>query len=234
MPNWVKTVVKTSPDVLKEIKEKYFNTEGLDFNKVIPMPEDLKVKAGSSGMTGLIILHFKSYEEEQKQKINAVYRAFNGFNRDIYLDPRYMDIIKKYYEDTSKFKEDIELGEKYLDNYCKYGYSNWYDWCIDNWGTKWNCDDFKVGKDMMIYVTAWDFADKIILKLSKEFPDAVFECKYSNEDYGSASGIVEIKNGELFLQNYDLSYEELDEIWNTDIEDLSKANEVDLDEEIEK
>lgn len=234
MPNWVKTVVKTSPNVLKEIKEKYFNSEGLDFNKVIPMPEDLKVIAGSSGTTGLIILHFKSYDEEQKQKINAVYKAFNGFNRDIYLDPRYNDIIKKYHEDTSQFKKDIELGEKYFDNYYKYGYSNWYDWCIDNWGTKWNCDGFKVGKDMMIYVTAWDFADKIILKLSKEFPDAVFECRYANEDYYSSSGIVEIKNGELFLQDYNLSHEELDEIWNTDIEDLSKANEVEIEEDIEK
>lgn len=234
MPNWVKTVIKTSPDVLKEIKEKYFNTKSLDFNKVIPMPEDLKVTAGSSGITGLIILHFKSDDEEQKQKINAVYKALDCFNRDIYLDSRYSDIIKKYFEDTSQFKEDIELGEKYLDNYYKYGYSNWYDWCIDNWGTKWNCDGFKAGKDMMIYVTAWDFADKIILKLSREIPNAVFECRFANEDFGSLCGIVEIKNGEKFLENYDISDEEKEEIWNIDIEDLSKADEVEIEEEIEK
>jgi hypothetical protein len=22
----------------------------------------------------------------------------------------------------------------------KYGYSDWYSWSVDNWGTKWNCD----------------------------------------------------------------------------------------------
>lgn len=22
----------------------------------------------------------------------------------------------------------------------KYGHSDWYSWCVDNWGTKWNCD----------------------------------------------------------------------------------------------
>ena len=22
----------------------------------------------------------------------------------------------------------------------KYGHSDWYSWCVENWGTKWNCD----------------------------------------------------------------------------------------------
>jgi len=32
----------------------------------------------------------------------------------------------------------ITEGEKYKSNLDKYGYTTWYDWACDNWGTKWN------------------------------------------------------------------------------------------------
>ena len=41
MPNWVKTIVKTKPDVLKDILKKYSNEDGFSFEKVIPMPKEL-------------------------------------------------------------------------------------------------------------------------------------------------------------------------------------------------
>lgn len=31
-----------------------------------------------------------------------------------------------------------ELVRKEKANLKKYGYKNWYDWCVDQWGTKWN------------------------------------------------------------------------------------------------
>ena len=35
MPNWVKTIVKTKPDVLKDILKKYSNEDGFSFEKGI-------------------------------------------------------------------------------------------------------------------------------------------------------------------------------------------------------
>ena len=56
MPNWIKTVVKTKPDTLKQIKNKYFTNNRLDFNKIIPMPEDLDIPASGKGDELLFIL----------------------------------------------------------------------------------------------------------------------------------------------------------------------------------
>lgn len=43
MPNWVKNIVRTSEDTMKNIKEKYFTDGILDFNKIIPMPKSLEL-----------------------------------------------------------------------------------------------------------------------------------------------------------------------------------------------
>lgn len=234
MPNWVKTIVKTKPDVLKQIRNKYFTEGKLDFNKIIPMPEDLNITAGSQGDEGLIILFNNTNDYVEKGKINEVYKSLNIFNQNIYEDPRFLRVVSEYNGDKEKFKDSVELGKKYYDNYYKYGSANWYEWCCENWGTKWNCSDFKCNEDTMIYDTAWDFSDVIILKMSEEYPDAVFECRFANEDFGSLCGVVEIKNGEKFLENYEISDEEKEEIWTTDIEDLSKADEVEIEEDMEK
>jgi trehalose/maltose hydrolase-like predicted phosphorylase len=41
----------------------------------------------------------------------------------------------------------------------KYGFDNWYDWCIENWDTKWNATDVEMedDEDRVTYqfLTAW-------------------------------------------------------------------------------
>ena len=37
----------------------------------------------------------------------------------------------------------------------KYGHDNWYDWCVDNWGTKWNCEVHYADEKCISFSTAW-------------------------------------------------------------------------------
>lgn len=66
----------------------------------------------------------------------------------------------------------ILISNKYIDNIEKYKFSTWYDWRIENWGTKWNVDDevsvIDTGNNEyeILFDTAWDLPNKIMLKFS--------------------------------------------------------------------
>lgn len=58
-----------------------------------------------------------------------------------------------------------DLGTKEME---KYGENNWYDWSIENWGTKWNAYDAKYIDDKtIIFVTAWNMPLPIYEKLAQ-------------------------------------------------------------------
>jgi hypothetical protein len=68
------------------------------------------------------------------------------------------------------------------------GYSDWYDWSIQNWGTKWSPSVSTVTiKDTAINATfdsAWGPPDTLILGLSGLFPTLTFILQYSEPGMG--------------------------------------------------
>ena len=67
-------------------------------------------------------------------------------------------------------EEKDELRHKLVE---KYGYSGWYDWCVDNWGTKWDAridDSFLEDDVLTIYFdTAWSPPAPIYQELYEKF-----------------------------------------------------------------
>ena len=87
MPNWCNnnlTLTHEDPAMILRAKEALDRGEFL--SEFVPVPEDLKIVAGSVG------------------------------------DP----------------DEQKELERKTAENREKYGYGNWYDFCVGEWGTKWD------------------------------------------------------------------------------------------------
>ena len=221
MPNWVKTIVKTKSDTLKDIMNKYSENDEFSFNKVIPMPKDLEIEVSTRGREGLIFLYIDSTNYLDKKEINEVFKDLFVSRVNIYYNYEFEEIrdnLEKYRNDP-KFKKCIELAKKYISNFKKYGNCSWYGWRVKNWGTKWDVSSFQKSKDTMIYQTAWRFAGDVILKLSEKYPNSTFECKFANEDYEDTSGIVSIKNGDVIEERYGLSEDEIDNIWNTYIDE---------------
>ena len=81
--------------------------------------------------------------------------------------------MPKELEDTVKGSNHVpseELKEKY-------GADNWYDWNVNNWGTKWNItvDENEVDDDgdfiQYTFDTAWSPPSEIFYALRRKFPD---------------------------------------------------------------
>jgi len=90
MPNWCgNTLTLTHEDTEMIVRAKRAFAEGEFLNEFIPVPEDLKIVAGSVS------------DPDEQARLTA--------------------------------------QEQY--NRAKFGYANWYDWCVNEWGTKWDVGD---------------------------------------------------------------------------------------------
>ena len=183
MPNHVINKVKFSGNeieirkMLDEIKNDEIGIGSIDFNKIVPMPESLNIESGSRTDMG-----YRKY---------AAYMNAKNLNED----------VSKYLEYSSEHPESWNLGKTAYENKEKYGHQTWYEWCVDNWGTKWNAYDQYVdinGANTVIYFnTAWACPYEIFIALSKLYPKIKIWVKYADEDIGSNCGKFECKGGAM-------------------------------------
>lgn len=164
----------------------------IDFNKLIPMPDDLNIESGSRTDAGLE-LYTKFMAESAavaqatmfapKDKCSAVVGAH----------------LEKWHEIEQKNQETWNLGEKAFQNIKKYGCPTWYEWCNEHWGTKWNAYGYHAlnsKADTMVFFTAWGSVPKLIAALSKRYPDQEIVYRWADEDLGYNVGEMTFKNGE--------------------------------------
>lgn len=91
-------------------------------------------------------------------------------------------------------RDEWELGKTAWQNMQKYGAPTWYEWCIKNWGTKWNAYGYDTNGleyhdgDSLYFQTAWSAPHPILEKLSEKYPDLTFEHSWADEDIGYNCG----------------------------------------------
>jgi hypothetical protein len=97
-------------------------------------------------------------------------------------------------DDSPEQKALVAAEESNLE---KYGYKNWYDWCVANWGTKWNAggdnDAMQVDYDedvgnqsiaLFQFDTAWAPPLGVMEKLMETHPELSIECRYHEPGVG--------------------------------------------------
>ena len=110
--------------------------------------------------------------------------------------PKELDITagREGADDSPEQKALVAAEES---NLKKYGYKNWYDWCVNNWGTKWNAggdnDDMQVDYDedvgnqgiaLFQFDTAWAPPLGVLEKLMETHPELSIECRYHEPGVG--------------------------------------------------
>ncbi len=178
---------ETMLKVAKAVQQEGQPLGSVDFNKIIPMPPSLMIEAGSRMMDAL-----KFYTLWKKDIIYA-----SGGTRK-----QLKQAEKKWDARKDQEGEFWKLGKQAYENIMNHGFFNWYDWSVQNWGTKWNAYNpasVEYGSTLE-FSTAWEAPFPIIEQLSKQFPETIV-FRWADENMGHNVGELTLKNGELLEQN---------------------------------
>lgn len=172
MPNHVTNILKINgtPNQVEEVRN-FIRSEDddgniveFDFDKIIPMPQELDIASNGTAMM------VEDLKRLKKTKLSATWMG-----REV----------------TDQMRKD---AEPYLANLAKHGYVTWHDWCVDKWGTKWGAYSISVKADDTIqFETAWSAPLPIFEALAARFPEVEFVVEYADEDIGRNLGRLTYK-----------------------------------------
>lgn len=90
-----------------------------------------------------------------------------------------------------------------------------YDWCVDNWGTKWGFCRVQAptlrklsggwGRLTYHFETAWSPPEPLIKKMGEMFPNLNFTMKYYEAGMGF-KGVIQIEAGQVVEENHSDNY----------------------------
>lgn len=117
MPNHVKNVITVNNGTPKQRLAficSVINSKGFfDFNRLVCRPKSLEISSG--GQTALFAGALSLGKLGKKT------------------------LAKLRQELTEKtYRKELREAKAYISNFEKYGFGTWYDWSLENWGTKWN------------------------------------------------------------------------------------------------
>lgn len=248
MPNYV--INKVTCDDMDELKKLLLNKdENVDFNIVIPRPEELDITSGSHSYD-IPSRYFNTEEAERKlakqRRIigNVLEILYNNtmtqeeFVKKVMADEKLIKKIKAFKGWYSRKSKNIKYAMKKkeltetLENYIKgffnikrYGERDWYDWSIENWGTKWNAGDTVVYSDVIEFQTAWSTPIPVFVELSKRLKNVEINVDYADEDIGSNCGSLLIINGNVHQFEPDNPREFACNMWGYDYAEYCKERE---------
>lgn len=137
------------------------------------------------------------------------------------------EVMRRIREDKTLDEQDTAKAELAVTAIVKTGYANWYDWCVDNWGVKWDIDtvdffnessfkdDEESQPDLIIsFDTAWAPPVGILKRISEQYPDARFYLRWADEcGPGNGVGLLVAEAGVIDERKIEDEDEFFNELW---------------------
>jgi hypothetical protein len=171
MPNWV----FNSLAIRKQDKDYVINKNGeVDFNLVCPMPKSLDVTNEAQNPYAIYLyLSLKDGKtvtlEKMQENPLAITLLGKGMIKQIRDDLN--DFLAENLMDAAQLYQE---GKVLVENYEKYGATDWYDWSCMNWGCKWNAGTVGIEEDGDIlnirFDTPWSPPREYLQALGKKIP----------------------------------------------------------------
>lgn len=145
-------------------------------------------------------LQFKSFSKDDWKKEDDAFKQLESLMKtddspfDFNVLIPYPDNFKVLDDKRRELEKTVGLHEAFK---VKDGYnSGGYEWCIANWGTKWNAYDIGFDYEAVYFQTAWATPLPIWVEISKRFPELQVIIEYADEDRGNNCGRMVYLNGE--------------------------------------
>ena len=223
MPNYCTNVVRAPKKVLDEI----YDGRKATFEKLIPMPKSLNL-VESDRKDEAVLYSLLCKDMDTMQKLVLILK-----NTKEHFYASYWDMLQKKYslETIEKLGEKAktfipnneekelgiktfeELGNVYLNNLMQYKSMTWYDWSIENWGTKWDAVDSEGTPEdgELKFLTAWAEPIPIIKKLFEKYPKMKIEWEYELEGEEYSGKYISDGKGKITKEEYVIQVEEDEE-----------------------
>lgn len=182
MPNHISNCLHAPKYIVDSLKSE---DRLVDFNNVIRMPDSLRMEG---------VYHTVS-DEIMRLVDNMIYVPDDIDNIIQNYPIQFLETSSEVWHSwNNSMKAEAVIQ---LQNYYNYGYTSWYDWSIDNWGTKWNAYDIEEKPYGVYFETAWSMPMPVYKRLSSRFPSDYFCVRWASEDVGYYNGIVIFQYGRV-------------------------------------
>ena len=164
--------------VLREVQNDYLGLGSIDFNKLIPVPEELR-----------------SGNEAEISAGRVIYRKFQKVNPTVSKEHEEIYISLLSPQERNRFL----LGRKAVRLEEKYGVFTYYDWCSKHWGPRMNAEGLvrRAEPDSIRFRTLWKPPHPVMEALARRYPDIRFVHEWADEDIGINCGTRIYRNGRL-------------------------------------
>lgn len=171
------------------------------FKGAVPMPDSLNIVCGTTTDRAIACILYERgiYSHSRLETIDKMleWTWVSEKVKSKKVSTRRKDAYKLLVKDI--LPKEREDGEKAISNLEKYGCKDWYDWCIRNWGTKWDAgnqemnlaqgedkkkfiDDIVEDEEFLIYFeTAWSPPMNWMQRATEKFPLIYFVNKVAEE-----------------------------------------------------
>lgn len=163
-----------------------------DFDTIVPRPEIYdSISSGSSVDNAVEAISGKPIWEF-KPRLETMLKSFRNIPPVGGVSVEERERLRQERQDRLT-PEELAEGARALEAYEKYGYLDWYEWCIGNWGTKWGAYHLYLVQDdpghlEFKFDTAWSPPTPIFEKLAEMYPALQFVTISFDEGWGFAVG----------------------------------------------
>lgn len=219
MPNWIANTVYVTGDADTARELRAFITtprSKFDFNAVLPMPDEIAGSESSSQAETAWKLKYGDWSDNShdygpgqfasREDALAAARAADAWRPMATSRPgAALPVVRpRSFDDLADAVQSLVL---------KHGFPDWHEWACATWGTKWSAVNAgwmgpaRVAKRDAEQVAYFDTANdppiKVILELSRRFPDVIVRLEFHESSCdGGIEGFMSVQSGCVIAEKH--------------------------------